>query len=492
MPLWQGPFFATQQQEPCIQSDPYVFSVPLVGAEDCLYLNVYRPRSRPPGKKLSVVVFVHGGGWFAGGTNPANYGPKYFMETGDVILVSIAYRLSTLGFLATGDEASPGNYGLKDQTMALQWVRENIDRFGGDADSVTLFGHSAGSVSVQLHMVSPLSQGLFDASISASGTVFSPWAFVEPDPLYVAIRQAEAVGIENARLMTTNQLVERLRQVPAATLVTSVNSMKRWHQHQTIIYRPVIEPDLEGAFLLDDPRSLFVRGDIKRVPHMISIVEEEGINFGIYDPMHMQEFNARIDELLPFILEMEHTPSELNMTELVKTRYFPESRILRPYNDENWVQCLGERLIVHPFFRALPFIAANDEESPTYVYRFHYRGQNSYSTVFTKTPRDFGAVHLDDLIYLFDMPMYFPWGLNPRDMYAKEVLMNHYVHFIKDHDPGFDKCKVTDFDPICPYMFFDDHNQTGLMTKQMSTAWDMSMVKLWDLAGDVPIYSEHD
>lgn len=108
---------------------------------------------------LPVIVFIHGGAFFSGSPSPAVLGPQYFMNTGQVIFVTIAYRLGALGFLSTGDQNSPGNFGLKDQSMALNWVKNNVQRFGGNPANVTIMGVSAGAASVHMHMMSPLSKG---------------------------------------------------------------------------------------------------------------------------------------------------------------------------------------------------------------------------------------------------------------------------------------------------------------------------------------------
>lgn len=104
------------------------------------------------------MVFFHGGGWFCGGGNTNWYSPRYLLDK-DVVLVVPNYRLGPLGFLSTGDGVAPGNNALKDQTLALRWVRDNIESFGGDPNSVTIFGESAGGASVHYHLLSPLSRG---------------------------------------------------------------------------------------------------------------------------------------------------------------------------------------------------------------------------------------------------------------------------------------------------------------------------------------------
>lgn len=147
---WNG----TYSRSECVQINRLRGSVDVTGDEDCLFLNIYRPKSRKA-TPLPVVVFFHGGSFMYGN---ATLGPEYFMRA-DIILVSVQYRLGILGFLSTGDEHCPGNFGLKDQVQSLRWVRRNIASFGGDPKSITVMGHEAGAASVHLLMMSPLAAG---------------------------------------------------------------------------------------------------------------------------------------------------------------------------------------------------------------------------------------------------------------------------------------------------------------------------------------------
>lgn len=132
-------------------------------SEDCLHLNVYTlltPESRAQRQKLlPVLVYIFPGSFISGSsTSEYHAGPEYLMDR-DIVLVTFNHRLGALGFLATGTKDSPGNYGLKDQIVALEWVRDCIQSFGGNPDLVTIFGYSSGSVSVIMHMVSPMAKG---------------------------------------------------------------------------------------------------------------------------------------------------------------------------------------------------------------------------------------------------------------------------------------------------------------------------------------------
>ena len=139
-------------------------------SEDCLYLDVYTPNIS---LSLPVMVYIHGGGY---GSGAAIGYPSEVLALQGVVVVVIQYRLGPFGFLTTGDSAAPGNFGMLDQVEALKWVKDNIDKFGGNANKVTIFGESAGGSSVTLHLLSPLSDGLFHQVIAESGVDVSPWA----------------------------------------------------------------------------------------------------------------------------------------------------------------------------------------------------------------------------------------------------------------------------------------------------------------------------
>ena len=134
---------------------------PVQGAEDCLYLNVFSPHAALKEKKgLPVIVWIHGGAFVWGSSS--DIGPRFVMESQDVVFVTFNYRLGALGWLSLEDETLRGNQGLSDQRAALKWVKENIASFGGDPAQVTLGGESAGGMSVMFHLISPKSEGLFN------------------------------------------------------------------------------------------------------------------------------------------------------------------------------------------------------------------------------------------------------------------------------------------------------------------------------------------
>jgi acetylcholinesterase len=144
--------------------------------EDCLYLNVWVPRTHPPYQHKAVMVWIFGGGYYSGSSTLKIYDGKYLAAENDVIVVSMNYRVGALGFLNLNTPEARGNAGMMDQRMALEWVQRNIGYFGGSPHNVTIFGESAGATSVGLHLLSPLSRGLFTRAILQSGAPQINWA----------------------------------------------------------------------------------------------------------------------------------------------------------------------------------------------------------------------------------------------------------------------------------------------------------------------------
>lgn len=188
---WSAVRSATEYGSDCVQSTGG-------GSEDCLYLNVFRPKTAGP---HPVMVWIHGGA-FIFGSGAGSYVPTRLVSH-DTVVVTINYRLGRFGFLAhpglsaESDANASGSYGIMDQQLALKWVKENIDNFGGDAGNVTIFGESAGGLSVLSHLVSPASENLFDKAIVQSGSYS-----LTQTPMATAQTAGEAfataVGCDNA------------------------------------------------------------------------------------------------------------------------------------------------------------------------------------------------------------------------------------------------------------------------------------------------------
>lgn len=177
---WEGTFNADRFAPMCLQgmrarTMNHYFGNEAI-SEDCLYLNVWAPSDAvTTGGKKPVIVWIYGGGFNVGSASMANYAGENMARDGDVVYVSIAYRVGPMGFLAhpelsAENNGHSGNYGLMDQVAALEWVQRNIAQFGGDPDNVTIMGQSAGSMAVSLLQINPRAAGLFDRIVGMSGS----------------------------------------------------------------------------------------------------------------------------------------------------------------------------------------------------------------------------------------------------------------------------------------------------------------------------------
>ena len=233
---WRGTRVADTFGKACMQT---VSDNPAFGAkrenqsEDCLFLNVYRPtgENAAGAKNLPVMVWIHGGSLLTGASSLPVYDGTAFAK-GGVILVSINYRMGRFGFFAhpaltkaNADKGRLGNYGLMDQIAALQWVKRNIAAFGGDPGNVTIFGESAGALSVDGLMVSPEARGLFHKAIAQSG--YGRGQFVRlKEPSSNSELSAEADGLAVAKMMgKENADLAALRKVPADDLVATTKGL---------------------------------------------------------------------------------------------------------------------------------------------------------------------------------------------------------------------------------------------------------------------------
>ncbi|MCI5723903.1 MAG: carboxylesterase family protein [Erysipelotrichaceae bacterium] len=237
-------------------------------SEDCLYLNIWAPSHTKGG--CPVAVWIHGGAFDHGYGNEVTFDGDVFVQNG-VILVTLNYRVGIFGFFAHPEltEADPthcvSNYGILDQIMALRWIRRNIEAFGGDPDNITLFGQSAGAMSVQTLISSPMTRGMVAKAIIQSGV-----GYQNPILKDKTIEEAYQTGEEIMKLAGVKN-IQALRQVPASKLVDILPKLQKSSQH--ILFSPVVD----GFVLEDSLDSLAKRGDIQDIPCIIGV---NGNDFG--------------------------------------------------------------------------------------------------------------------------------------------------------------------------------------------------------------------
>jgi para-nitrobenzyl esterase len=271
---WTSPRSATAPGAACEQNVNPSFGTPSVPiSEDCLFLNVHTPARST--KALPVMVWFHGGGYTGG--QGADYDARPLVRDHDLIAVTVNYRLGVFGFLATSglsataaNEAS-GNYGIQDQRAALEWVRDNIEAFGGDPDRVTIVGESAGAGSVCVHTVSPQSRGLFHGAIMQSGSC----AGSQPT---ATLREAEALGDAFAEGLgcggTDASAAACLRAKPAAE-IRAAGGGGSTGGATALPLRPIVD----DVVVPDQPATLLRNGKFNQVPVINGFNSDEGSIF---------------------------------------------------------------------------------------------------------------------------------------------------------------------------------------------------------------------
>ncbi|KAG4065486.1 hypothetical protein HA402_009047 [Bradysia odoriphaga] len=487
---WFGIQNATQPKDDCMQKFIIFPNATVTGVEDCLYLNVYRPVVSVDLNvtRLPVIVWIHGGGYFGGSATQDS--PQLFLNTKDVIWVSMAYRLGALGFLSTGDEHAPGNLGFKDQSMAMRWVRENIDAFGGNASSITLMGVSAGAAAVHMHMLSPLSQGLFDRAIVMSGSALAPYNDPVRDPYAQAMQQAEVLGLNP---VNSPDLITRLRDLDAHTIVDSIEGMKHWDLDPLTTYKTVIEANVTGAFMIDDPLNISRNGNYEHIPWITGVVEHEGAVRAasvVTNQTLLDDLNAHFDDLLILIMDLD-VPNEENAAEIVqkiKDKYFNGSNVDTTEKEQRLVDLYSDRGFIYPYYKMIEHFTqySDADQVPLALYRFAFQGSLSYSYFLTGSNRDFGVIHLDDTIYMFrsGLPL-----SNPLYSVVTANLIDFYVSFAKTGIPKVlsqqgivRQCTVHALanGNFCDYQEFDNTEDENGLDIRIRSDFDVEIIEFWD------------
>lgn len=222
------------------------------------------------------MLFIHGGGFAVGSGGVPLYTPEFFLDH-DVVFVSGNHRLGSFGFLSVGTAASPGNYGLKDQVLQLQWIQENIAAFNGDPNQVTIFGESAGAASVSYQLISPLSEGLFHKAILQSGTSYAPWAYdFDGISLQLARELGSNLGCDLESDSQHNRFINCLREKKWQDIVEASAKISHPNHLPIVLFVPVAEPENPQAFITKKP-SEYVNYHGLHIPIISGYTAQEGI-----------------------------------------------------------------------------------------------------------------------------------------------------------------------------------------------------------------------
>jgi para-nitrobenzyl esterase len=360
------------------------------------------------------MVYIHGGAFQTGESD--DYGPRRLLDRG-VVVVTINYRLGVLGFLADSaltaesPEATSGNYGMMDQQAALRWVRRNIAAFGGDPRKVTIFGESAGGLSVHAHLVSPRSSGLFAHAIAESGA----YALTQP-----TLTAAEAQGAAFATTVgCDSQDTACLRALPVSTLLANQST-------SATAYMPVVD----GAILPQSIGAAISSGNFNRVPVVIGTNHDEfrlfvALLFELPNgPVTAEQYPAYVAALLGLPASVSQQVVPLVIAEYPLSDYASPALALGAIGTDAAFAC-----------NALTLQKSLSQYVPTWAYEFN--DPNAPQRYLPPVSFPYGAYHAAELQYLFDLPVTVPApALTADQEKLAQAMVAYWTSFARRSDPN--------------------------------------------------------
>ncbi|XP_031765760.2 juvenile hormone esterase-like [Galleria mellonella] len=403
---WEGTYKAYENKPTCLQyssrmrmGEPFGIS----GDEDCLYLSVFTPDLR--GSK-AVVVFDYSDNFRSGFNGTDTYSPLFFMEE-DVIVVTINHRFGLMGYLSTEDEVIPGNNGIRDFILGLQWIKDNIEHFGGDPKRITLMGNRGGAILANILMYSEQAKDLFHGIIMQSGTAMESIIFGQ-DSKGLAFKLAQLVNItaeDSATLLEEFQKIDVYKLLAKEADAIS-NDLMENHQISSIPLSPIIEKESQSAVLSSFPMSSKIIND---VPVLLGFNSREGLDLAshyIFEPRLItdlgQDFFFQFPIRSGFRFDRKSSVFEEAIKE-IKDFYF-EDGYLHYNNILEYAVYVGD--VLQDF--AINYAArklTTELQSNVFYYMFDFCGLLNENTLYISnharsTTENWGATITDEICYL--------------------------------------------------------------------------------------------
>ncbi len=413
---WTAPLDAAAKGATCMQTRGTLSGTGPI-AEDCLFLNVWTAKTATAdATRRPVMLFIHGGGFTAGTTSGPDYDGASLAAKG-VVVVTFNYRLGQFGFLGhtalTAEDTehhSSGNYGFMDQQAALRWVRDNAASFGGDPSNVTLFGESAGSMSVCAHMVAPASAGLFHKAITESGICSFLITPLHDIPALPIVSSAEALGRTFETAVGCNgmsDVVGCMRGKTAAQVLAAAPTPVELTR-----YGVRYQPNVDGYVFTEAPWVSLLAGRFQRVPFITGTNRDEGTAFTLGVTIATEaQYRALVMATLP-----DHVDDVM--------RLYPVSMYATP--KAAYEAFLRDAVFVCPA-RAMARVTA-DAMVPTYLY--HFTRENRGGTLL-----GLGVFHSAELPYVFGNFTGF-FSLQPADEPVVTATQNYWTRFASTGNPN--------------------------------------------------------
>ena len=390
-------------------------------SEDCLYLNIWSPAMTEGSELKAVMTWIFGGGFYGGTSTLELYDGRIMAATSDVVVVSMQYRVGVLGFAYLGIGDAPGNQGLLDQQLALEWLFNNIARFGGDKHRVTLFGESSGAVSANFHLLSPLSRKYVQYVILESSSALSTWGV---DSQKVAKKRTlDTAGLVGCPTAPITEVLKCLKKADPQEL-----SNEMWNiDDKSDILTPV-SPTIDGYFLEHHPREYLRRGDWKKTNVLLGTTKDEGEFFLPYRlpklfPLILPNTSLTEEEFHRGIQRITYTDSDL-LTELVAFEYgipytYSNTSKYRDALDD----VLGDLAFVCPVVDFAEM--AKKAGSDVFLYQFRHR------TTANPWPAWMGVLHGYEIDHVFGLPLNATLNYTEEEKILSRKMLRYWTNFAK-------------------------------------------------------------
>lgn len=433
---WTGVFNASVKPNACYQVTDTFFGEDFRGSvmwnpntplsEDCLKINIWVPHPRSKSQSLAVLLWVFGGGFYSGSASLDLYDGRILASEENIIVISINYRVASLGFLFLDHEDAPGNAGMFDQLMAMQWVHENIAAFGGNPENITLFGESAGAVSVAFHLLSPLSRNFFSQAIMQSGSAACPWGIIDhKEAIRRSLNLAKAVGCPDSE-SKIDLVLDCLRRVHPLDLVSNETG-------DLGVAEFLFVPIVDGSFLDEPPSVSLSSRNFKKTNILIGSNQDEGNYFIVF---YLSELFKKTEEVYISREDFEKTVRELNPT----IHKIGVSSIIYEYTE--WLDpddAIKNRDAVDKMVGDYSFTCPCTEMAHRYslsgcnVYYYYFNHRSSYSP----WPKWMGVLHGDEINFIFGEPLEPKYGYSPQEVELSRRMMNYWANFAKTGSVDF-------------------------------------------------------
>ncbi|KAL4712472.1 hypothetical protein ACJJTC_007488 [Scirpophaga incertulas] len=407
----------------CPQIEEFTFN--LTGSLDCLHINIYVPRTSSPKSPLPVLVSIHGGHYSIGFSGRYVYGPKFFMRQ-DIIFVTFNYRLGVYGFMCLDSPEIPGNQGLKDQALALKWIKNNIDAFGGDPNKITVIGVSSGAADVDFHLIFNKEKP-FDQAILESGSVFLP-IFTKPDK-DAPQKLSTYLGV------ATNDFHEAIAFLASVDPYKIIAASKELN----IIVSPCVEEKFEGI-------DQFIDRDWTHlsVPNVSGMSIILGYNRDEKFDYYVNEAQSYFDKLNVFHQQLavsfnKHHPNFEEMEKIVQHFYIGDGDQRDMKNKFDIAEFDSDITFIFPMHRTISSYI-NNNVSQIYHYMFSYVGNRNFAKRRLKLNGSY-VIHADEIGYLFDIS-YMNEPRSAEDQLMIDRLTTLWANFVKYGNPTPETTKL--------------------------------------------------